>query len=661
MNNLEQIVCQYYKDKNGNPMSYHIRRKHQISPKNYQIQLDGIPDEYRGIEVIEPIGLYRVYNADEITEDSYWVRDDGNVFFHESRACQNVMLDYYSIGLPVVGAGRIYTLLDEEGNVIETLEDILEKGKTVIEALKTMSDVIVAINDLKTSTHEAIKVISTLDDTIDRGYELLAKLNAVEYIQRKEFNDTVNKIDNNLKENRKKIDYTSERMQDNTETIIYNLKNVEGSYGDCIVIKADDGTFSMIDCFMEENYQIMIQQLDKIGLTKLKYLFTTHDHSDHIGNAPQIIEKYKPDFIVYKDGIDYSKLPSMEKEWDTGGYHERMLAAADKFGTKRIVANDQKFTIGENDYIQAFASHFYDYSNENGMSVNYLLISHGTKCLFPGDSPVSTEKHLQGRIGKIDLYKLSHHGADGGNTDKRFEELQPRYCLIDRLEVYKKDIIKSFALKAIKYGGKVYSNDNNDMTVFKITRGAVYPCCHEYKLPFQFLDYWDGTYKMTNATGSIAVKGIYPYKTDYYFVKDDGFIAQNEWVKYDGIDYHAGNGGALDKSCFVEYKYNDSITYYWIDEKCQCPNKKMIIFYNNHHYLIDSSGLMLSDGFQEFNDEWYYCRKNGSLIKNDWVQQGEIYYWMKDDYTMARSQTLFINGKWYEFDGNGTCKNPKGN
>lgn len=60
-------------------------------------------------------------------------------------------------------------------------------------------------------------------------------------------------------------------MQDNTETIIYNLKNKEGSYGDCIVIKSDDGTFSMIDCFMEENFQIMIQQLDKIGVNKLKY------------------------------------------------------------------------------------------------------------------------------------------------------------------------------------------------------------------------------------------------------------------------------------------------------------------------------------------------------------------------------------------------------
>ncbi|MCH1964448.1 hypothetical protein MCG45_16580 [Clostridium perfringens] len=228
MNNLEQIVCQYYKDKDGNPMSYHIRRKHQISPKNYQIQLDGIPDEYRGVDVIEPIGLYRVYNADEITEDSYWVRDDGNVFFHESRACQNVMLDYYSIGLPVVGAGRIYTLLDEEGNVIETLEDILEKGKTVIEALKTMSDVIVAINDLKTSAYEGIKVVNTLDSTIDKGYELLTKLNAVEYVQKTDFNNTVKKINSDIQSNDSKIKNISKQIEERKITHVNNF----GAKGD---------------------------------------------------------------------------------------------------------------------------------------------------------------------------------------------------------------------------------------------------------------------------------------------------------------------------------------------------------------------------------------------------------------------------------------------
>lgn len=487
---------------------------------------------------------------------------------------------------------------------------------------------------------------------LDEALKTVGNINATE-VRSKENASNIAKIT-------EKLDYTSERMQDNTETIIYNLKNKEGSYGDCIVIKADDGTFSMIDCFMEENYQVQIQQLDKIGLTKLKYFFATHDHSDHIGNAPAIIEKYRPDFIVFKDGIDYSRLPSQETEWDTKGYHDRMLAAADKFNVQKIVANDQQFKIGKNDYIEAFASKFYDYTNENSMSVNYLLVSHGTKSLFPGDSTTATETHLQNRIGKIDLYKLSHHGADGGNSDKRFEELQARYCLIDRLDVYKKDIIKNFALKCLKYGGKVYSNDNNDMTVFKIARGAIYPCCHEYKLPLQFLDYYNGKYKMTNEAGGIATKGIYPYKSDFYFVKDDGFIATNEWIKHDGIDYHASSSGALDRNCFIQGTFNEKPCYYWIDENCKMVIEPKLIYYNNNTYLIKSNTLMAEEEFYEYQANYYYAGKGGALKKNEWLYKDSNYYWLKFNGVMASEETLFIEGKWYDFNGSGVCTNPEG-
>lgn len=485
---------------------------------------------------------------------------------------------------------------------------------------------------------------------LDEALKTIGNINATE-VRSKENASNIVKIT-------EKLDYTSERMQDNTETIIYNLKNKEGSYGDCIVIKSDDGTFSMIDCFMEENYQVQIQQLDKIGLTKLKYLFITHDHSDHIGNAPKIIEKYRPDFIVFKDGIDYSRLPATEQEWDTKGYHDRMLEAADRFNVQKIVANDQQFRIGKNDYIEAFASKFYDYTNENSMSVNYLLVSHGTKSLFPGDSTVSTETHLQNRIGKIDLYKLSHHGADGGNSDKRFEELQARYCLIDRLDVYKKDIIKNFALKCLKYGGKVYSNDNNDMTVFKITRGAIYPCCNEYKLPLQFLDYYSGKYKMTNEAGGIATKGIYPYKSDFYFVKDDGFIATNEWIKHDGIDYHASSSGALDRNCFIQGTFNEKPCYYWIDENCKMVIEPKLIYYNNNTYLIKSNTLMAEEEFYEYQANYYYAGKGGALKKNEWLYKDSNYYWLKFNGVMASEETLFIEGKWYDFNGSGVCTNP---
>lgn len=542
---------------------------------------------------------------------------------------------------------------------LELTDALLVPGTTeYMLKIRTENGGILSSNKFNLIVHPDLMTDNAIEGTneytaLDEALKKVGNINATE-VRSKENASNIVKIT-------EKLDYTSERMQDNTETIIYNLKNREGSYGDCIVIKSDDGTFSMIDCFMEENYQIMIEQLDKIGVKKLKYFFATHDHSDHIGNAPKVLEKYRPQFIVYKDGIDYSRLPSQEVEWDTKGYHDRMLAAADRFGVQKIVANEQRFTIGKNDYIEAFASKFYgDYTNLNSLSVNYLLVSHGTKSLFPGDSTTATENFLAGRIGKIDLYKLSHHGADGGNSDKRFEELQARYCLIDRLDVYKKDIIKNFALKCLKYGGKVYSNDNNDMTVFKITRGAIYPCCHEYKLPLQFLDYYSGKYKMTNEAGGIATKGIYPYKSDFYFVKDDGFIAKNEWVKFDGVDYHASSSGALDKNCFIEGTFNEKSCYYWIDENCKMVIDPKLIYYNNNTYLIKSNTLMAEEEFYEYQANYYYAGKGGALKKNEWLYKDSNYYWLKFNGVMASEETLFIEGKWYDFNGSGVCTNPEG-
>ncbi|EPB8184984.1 BppU family phage baseplate upper protein [Clostridium perfringens] len=615
------------------------------------------------IQHIEPKKVY--INRDELIEIEAIEHDIKTRFIDFKFISINKVLDISNSLVEIYALNQKGNEIFNNLNIInghkglarlELTDALLVPGTTeYMLKIRTENGGILSSNKFNLIVHPDLMVGNAIEGSneytaLDEALKTVGNINATE-VRSKENASKIAKIT-------EKLDYTSERMQDNTETIIYNLKNREGSYGDCIVIKSDDGTFSMIDCFMEENYQIMIEQLDKIGVTKLKYFFATHDHSDHIGNAPAIIEKYRPDFIVYKDGIDYSRLPSVEQEWDTKGYHDRMLAAADKFEVQKIVANDQQFRIGKNDYIEAFASKFYDYSNENSMSVNYLLVSHGTKSLFPGDSTTATEAHLQNRIGKIDLYKLSHHGADGGNSDKRFEELQARYCLIDRLDVYKKDIIKNFALKCLKYGGKVYSNDNNDMTVFKITRGAIYPCCHEYKLPLQFLDYYSGRYKMTNEAGGIATKGIYPYKSDFYFVKDDGFIATNEWIKHDGVDYHAGATGALDRNCFIQGTFNEKPCYYWIDENCKMVTGPKLIYYNNNTYIIKSNTLMASAEFIEYQQSWYYALETGALVKNDWVFKDSNYYWMKPNGVMASEETLFIEGKWYDFNGSGVCTNP---
>lgn len=205
MNNLEQIVAQYYTDYDGNPMSYHIIRKFQISPNNYQIQLDGVYDKHKGVEVIEPDNMFRVKNHDELSKNKYFVRADGNVFFDESMAGKTVKVDYYSIGLPCIGAGRIYTLLDDKGNVIETLQDIIQAGQLAIESLKTFGDVKIVIDEIKTSQYLALKCKQSLDEGIDEARYLFDKLNATDFVQKNQFTQMVGNFNEKVAELYKEI------------------------------------------------------------------------------------------------------------------------------------------------------------------------------------------------------------------------------------------------------------------------------------------------------------------------------------------------------------------------------------------------------------------------------------------------------------------------
>lgn len=193
MNNLEHIITKYHTDKMGNPQSVHIIKKHQVSPIHNQIVLDELSDDFKGVNIITPENMYQVYNADEIVPDSFYIQNNSVIFFDKEMAGKEVVLEYYGIGIELLGANRVYTVLDANGNIIETLDDILKAGKIVIDAVKTMGDVIVIINQLNTTVNEAkilepklaedIRVGTPLDkelkDDIGVGTPLLAELKPV--------------------------------------------------------------------------------------------------------------------------------------------------------------------------------------------------------------------------------------------------------------------------------------------------------------------------------------------------------------------------------------------------------------------------------------------------------------------------------------------------
>lgn len=215
MRDLDRIITKYNRDINGNPTTNHIIRRHTVSSENYQVVLDFIPSESLGVRILEPENIYQIYNSDELVEGTFYVDNiSGKVFFDKTMSSKDVLIDYYSIGLEMIGCERIYTCIAPNGDVLETLGDILNGGKEVLEALKTMGDIVVVIEELKENIKIGNDVYERLGSTIDVATKLLQDLTAKNTEVRQTITDAETKkqevitITNNAEKKKQEVNTT---------------------------------------------------------------------------------------------------------------------------------------------------------------------------------------------------------------------------------------------------------------------------------------------------------------------------------------------------------------------------------------------------------------------------------------------------------------------
>ena len=60
-----------------------------------------------------------------------------------------------------------------------------------------------------------------------------------------------------------------------------------------------------------------------------------------------------------------------------------------------------------------------------------LLVEYGAfQALFAGDAGFPAEARLRGRVGRVDLLKVGHHGSAGSTGDEWLQELAPRAAVV---------------------------------------------------------------------------------------------------------------------------------------------------------------------------------------------------------------------------------------
>jgi len=59
-----------------------------------------------------------------------------------------------------------------------------------------------------------------------------------------------------------------------------------------------------------------------------------------------------------------------------------------------------------------------------------LLEYGGFRALFSGDAGLPAEQYLAGRIGRVSVLKVGHHGSRGATGDNWLAELQPQVAVV---------------------------------------------------------------------------------------------------------------------------------------------------------------------------------------------------------------------------------------
>ena len=381
------------------------------------------------------------------------------------------------------------------------------------------------------------------------------------------------------------------------------------------------------------NYQVLedrlIRHLDQIGVKKLDFIIGTHVHSDHIGGADEILNRYQVGKFYLKKYSD-DRITANWGLWDNLFNYDNALRAAQKRGVtliQNITDEDSHFKLGDMD-IQ-----LYNYKNEydadgnlkkvrddNSNSIVSVVTVAGKKIYLGGDldNAEGAEDKLGPVIGKVDMMKWNHHyDATISNTINFLENLSPKMIIQttggDINVASTREYLQKKNIQVLRA-----SSQTQDATVFDISDS--------------------GFANVSNLFPDIPVVAKKWYQEGGYwkYRLPDGEMAIG-WREIDGATYFFNGKGQMQAGRWLHI--NDD----WGE------NAK------GNDYYLNSNGKMQTGGWFKLDGSWYYIQSNGARRFSELSEIGGKKYLFAEDGKMLTGHQVF-NGKKMFFADSGALQ-----
>ena len=212
----------------------------------------------------------------------------------------------------------------------------------------------------------------------------------------------------------------------NPSGAVLRLHFIAVGHGDAVLIEEDGSGVALVDAGKPQAGPVVLDYLAGLGIRKLDHLFVTHNHEDHVGSVPLILDSIEVGIIHHTGMVD---------DW------EAAQAFADYLATGQWlvdVTDAGDIPISRGDLNIEVLSPLKEETEGKTVDPNryslVLLVTYGeVKILLPADIDKDREKWLIDRYGpRLDCraMKASHHASRRGNCKQFLEAVSPEVVVV---------------------------------------------------------------------------------------------------------------------------------------------------------------------------------------------------------------------------------------
>ena len=198
---------------------------------------------------------------------------------------------------------------------------------------------------------------------------------------------------------------------------VLRLRQLDVGQGDAALITTPEGRRILIDTGPDADQVAALLRVERIDTLDL--VIASHNHADHIGGMPRVF-----DAVVVRAYVE-NGIPQ-----PTAIYRRTIGAIEREAGLLYLRASDRVISVGSVS-VRILASPGVS-TSQNNNSVG-VLVEHGAfRALFTGDSelPQLVAWLRQGRIPRVTVVKVAHHGSRNGTAPELVRATAPAIALI---------------------------------------------------------------------------------------------------------------------------------------------------------------------------------------------------------------------------------------